>query len=137
MEQYEVIASRDGKWWNFEIPALTSPSPRGGDHRIVAMGQAQHVSEIADAARAVISMWHDVSESSVDVNITFQLPSQVRADLDDAKDLEEAGRLAIEKASMLRRRAIRVLRTEVGYSQVETAAILEVSRQRVQQLENT
>ena len=132
---YDVVAYRDGKWWGFEIPALTSPSPRGGDHRIVAMGQARAVAEIPDEARRLVALWLDVDEADVDVEVAFRLPDDVNADLARARELDAAGRAALEEAAALRRRAVHQLRTAGGLSQADSAAVLGVSRQRVQQLE--
>lgn len=69
---HDVVAHRDGKWWVFEIPALTSPSPRGGDRRIIAMGQARAVSEIPDEARRLVALWLDIDDAGVEVEVSFR-----------------------------------------------------------------
>lgn len=74
---YEVVTYRDGKWWTFEIPSLTSPSPRGGDHRIVAMGQARTAVEIADEARALAATWTETDEADITVRVVYRLPADV------------------------------------------------------------
>ncbi|AXE39849.1 helix-turn-helix domain-containing protein [Acidipropionibacterium virtanenii] len=50
-----------------------------------------------------------------------------------ARAREEEGRAALEDAATLRRRAVHALREE-GLSQADAAAVLGISRQRVQQL---
>ncbi len=128
---YEVVAYRDGKWWAFEIPALFTPSPRGGKHRIVAMGQSPTIEQIAADARDVIELWTE--DDDFDLHIVYRLPSQVEKTLDHAQERERAGRRALVEASDARRKAIQALRA-TGLTQAETAAILGLSRQRVQQL---
>lgn len=135
-KQYEVVAYRDGKWWTFEIPALTASPPAGGGRRIVAMGQARTTSEIADEARDIAAMWTDTDEENISVQVTYRLPEGVREAVDQAQELDAAGREALEKAAVLRRSAVRLLRTEGGLSQADSAAVLGLSRQRVQQLDS-
>lgn len=129
---YDVVAWRDGRWWTFEIPALTAPSPRGDGHRILAMGQARTVPEIHDAAVDVATMWTGDEAATVG-DVTFRLPQQVQDDVAGAREREKEGRAALEDAAALRRRAVRELRDE-GMSQADAAAVLGISRQRVQQL---
>lgn len=129
MTTYDVTAYKDGDWWTFEVPTLTSPAPSGG--RIVAMGQARRADEISTEARNVIEMWTGTSD--VDVHVSYTLPDGVDSFIHSAAELEEEGRTALDEAATLRRRAVHALRAE-GLSQADMAAILGVSRQRVQQL---
>lgn len=133
---YEVVAYRDGKWWTFEIPALTSPSPRGDGHHIVAMGQARVVSEIPTEARTLAALWTNTEESDITVDVKYRLPVEVQAAVEQAKQLDATGRAALNEAATLRRQAVHELRTR-GLSQADSAAVLGLSRQRVQQLEAT
>lgn len=129
MTTYDVTAYKDGDWWTFEVPTLTSPAPSGG--RIVAMGQARRADEVSTEARNVIEMWTGTSD--VDVHVSYTLPDGVASFIHSAAELEEEGRTALDEAATLRRRAVHALRAE-GLSQADMAAILGVSRQRVQQL---
>jgi len=131
MSSYEVLARRDGSWWTFEIPALSSPSPRGGGHRIIAMGQARSAPEIAGEARALAEMWTD--EDGVNVHVVYVLDDDVREAIETARQRDAEGRAALDEAAALRRRAVRALRAS-GLTQTDAAAVLGVSRQRVQQL---
>lgn len=128
---YDVVARRDGRWWSFEIPALTSPSPRGAGHRIVAMGQARSAHEIDSAAREVVTLW--AGEADVDLRIRFDLPAEIGATLERARLQETAGRAALGEAADLRRAAVRALRAG-GMTQADASAVLGISRQRVSQL---
>lgn len=69
---FETVAYRDGRWWTFEIPELTTESPRGKGHQIVAMGQARNVSELDQAARDVVALWLDTEADSVSVTVTIR-----------------------------------------------------------------
>ncbi|AMS06183.1 antitoxin HicB [Acidipropionibacterium acidipropionici] len=130
--EYDVVAWRDGRWWTFEIPSLTAPSPRGKGHRIFAMGQARTTAEIRESAQEVAAMWTDDEDAEVG-DVAFRLPQEVQDDMNGARAREEEGRAALEDAAALRRRAVHTLRQE-GLSQADAAAVLGISRQRVQQL---
>lgn len=129
----EARAYRDGKWWTFEIPELTSLSPLRGDAKIIAMGQARTVKEIAAAARDVAATWLEVDERDVEVTVTIELPEDVAALWADANKREASAREAVAEAARLRRDAVRVL-TAAGVSQADTARALHLSPQRVSQL---
>ncbi|GAB2511085.1 hypothetical protein [Paramicrobacterium agarici] len=72
---FDVISYRDGNWWTFEIPALTSTTKEG--RRIVAMGQAREAAEVAREAMDVAALWLNLSErDEVAVNVEFRQSSQ-------------------------------------------------------------
>lgn len=126
-------AYRDGKWWTIEIPELTSPSPRGGDARIIAIGQARNVKEIQSAATDLAAMWLDVDESAVEVKVTIEIPEAAAELFALAKKNEEAARQAVSEAAQQWRDAVRAL-TADGLSQADAARILDLSPQRISQL---
>lgn len=128
---YDAVAYRDGKWWTFEIGELNAPSPSG--KRIVAMGQARTVAELDQAAREVAALWLDVEESDVAVTVTVKLPEDVARLWAASTEREEEGRQAVKEAARLKREAVRAL-TSQGISQRDTALVLGVSPQRVNQL---
>lgn len=130
MTTYEVTSYRDGSWWTFEIPALTSPGPIKGK-RIVAMGQARRAEDVAREARDVIDLWTD--DPDVDVRVHYTLPAGVETAVHTAAESEKRGRAALDEAAALRRQAVQALRSQ-GLSQADTATLLGLSRQRVQQL---
>lgn len=135
MTTYETTAYFDGTWWTFEISTLTSPSARGSEHRIVAMGQARKASAIAQEATNLASLWTGEDSEEIDVVVCYRDFEDASLDVDRARELEEQGRRLIDEASVLRREAVAELRA-AGLSQADTASILGISRQRVQQLEN-
>lgn len=130
MTTYEVTSYRDGAWWTFEVPALTSPAPAKGKS-IVAMGQARRAEDVGREARDVIDLWTD--DDDIDVRVHYTLPEGVETAVHAAAEREERGRAALAEAAALRRKAVQELRAE-GLSQADTATLLGLSRQRVQQL---
>jgi len=129
----EARAYRDGKWWTIEIPELSSPSPRGGDTRIIAMGQARTVKDIQPAAVDLAAAWLDVPENSIDVNVTIELPEPAAELLIEAKKNEETARAAVSEAARQWREVVHAL-TADGLSQADAARVLNVSPQRISQL---
>jgi len=126
-------AYRDGKWWTIEIPELTSASPRGGDSRITAVGQARNVKDIQAAAVDLAAVWLDVDESDVNVNVTIEIPEAAAELFAQAKKNEETARQAVSEAARQLREAVRTL-TADGLSQADAARILDLSPQRISQL---
>jgi DNA-directed RNA polymerase specialized sigma24 family protein len=126
-------AYRDGKWWTIEIPELTSASPRGGDSRIMAVGQARNVKEIQAAAVDLAAAWLDVDESDIAVSVTIEIPKAAAELFAQAKKNEETAREAVSEAARQWREAVRAL-TADGLSQADAARILDLSPQRISQL---
>ena len=126
-------AYRDGKWWTIEIPELTSASPRGGDSRIMAVGQARNVKDIQAAAVDLAAVWLDVDESDIAVNVTIEIPEAAAELFAQAKKNEETARQAVSEAARQWREAVRTL-TADGLSQADAARILDLSPQRISQL---
>ena len=125
-------AYRDtGKWWTIEIPELTQPGPNGST--IVAVGGAVTVKSIASEARDLAAVWIDIDPNEIDVQVTVEVPDEVRQMWDDGVAAEAEARAAVQRAAALRRRAVRQLR-EQGYTQDAVAAAFNISHQRAQQL---
>lgn len=132
---YEAIAYRDGKWWTFEIPELTSPAPVAGE-RFVAMGQARTIAQLDQAAREVAALWLDVDEETVSVHVTAQIPEDAAQLWERASTAETAAREAVKEAARLRREAIATMKNR-GLTQFESGVLLGISVQRVNQLINS
>jgi hypothetical protein len=121
-------AYRDGKWWTIEFPELSSPSPQGGEHRIIAEGQARGVKEIQAAAVDLAAIWLDVDESEVDVQVTIEIPGAAAELFVQAKKNEETARHAVSEAARQWREAVRALTVD-GVTQADAARILDLSPQ--------
>ncbi|MCJ0700259.1 hypothetical protein FRIG_03770 [Frigoribacterium faeni] len=125
-------AYRDtGKWWTIEIPELTQPGPNGTT--IVAIGGAVTVKSIPSEARDLAAVWLDVDPSEVDVDVTVEVPDEVRQMWEDGAAAEAAARVAVQRAAALRRQAVHELRQQ-GYTLDAAAAAFKISHQRAQQL---
>jgi DNA-directed RNA polymerase specialized sigma24 family protein len=131
MTDYDVEAWKDGRWWTFEIPALTASSPAG--RTIVAMGQARRAADVAAEARDVIASWTEADEADVTVSVVWRITEDVQAAVRQAEERDAAGRAALSEAASLRRQAVRALRA-AGLTNADTATVLGVSPQRVGQL---
>lgn len=128
----EVQAYREGRWWVFEVPELGEPSSVSGA-MMMPVGQARSASKVAAEARALVALWLNVAETEVEVAVRFVLPESVTEAQQRARDLEAKGRAELDEAARLRRESVRALLDE-DVSQTDAAAILGMSRQRVQQL---
>jgi DNA-directed RNA polymerase specialized sigma24 family protein len=126
-------AYRDSKWWTIEIPELTSPSPRGGDFRIMAIGQARRVKDIDATAHGIAAVWLDVDEDQIDVRVKVEIPPRAAELWTLAKKSEEDARAAVAEAARFNREAVRAL-TADGLTQADAARVLGLSPQRISQL---
>jgi hypothetical protein len=129
--EYEVVVYRDGHWWGFELPALTSTTPTG--KTITASGQARRISEIEFEARDIAAMWTDQPIDDVTVALRFQLPGPAADYIEKARELDAQSHRWAAQAAELRKNAANELVRD-GLSQTDTAALLGLSRQRVGQL---
>lgn len=129
---FEASAYRDGKWWTFQIPDLSTASPVAGE-RIVAMGQARTIGGLDQAAREVAALWLDVDEDTVEVHVTAEVPDDAAQLWARAIDTEAAARDAVKDAARLRREAVAAMK-KAGLTQAESGILLGISTQRVGQL---
>ncbi len=127
-----VKAYREGKWWTFEIPELGATSPSTGAF-VMPVGQTRAAAKVADEARDLAALWEDADADDFEVSVTFVLPEDVTDAQHSAEELETKGRAALDEAAQLRRKAVRALLAD-DVSQVDAAAVLGISRQRIQQL---
>lgn len=125
-------AYRDvGKWWTIEIPELTQPGPNGTT--IVAVGGAVTVKSIPGEARDLAASWLDIEPGDIDVQVTVEVPDEVRQMWEAGTAAEAEARAAVQRAAALRRQAVHDLRNQ-GYTLEAIAAAFEISHQRAQQL---
>lgn len=120
-----------GGWWTVEIPELTSPGPDGST--ITAIGGAISARGIERAAHELAAVWLDVDVDAVTVDVEVEAPESIAQLWAEGAAAEAEGRAAVERGAALRREAVRALRAE-GYTLEAAAAVLGVSRQRIQQL---
>jgi hypothetical protein len=128
--RYEVRIWPEDGWWLARVMAASDgadPSP------LNAMTQARSVARIEAMGRDLIATVLDTDEDAFDVSFEYQLPGASRESVAQAKAarawLEAAQDLWQERSAA----AARALADE-GYSLRETAALLGLSHQRVDQI---
>jgi ABC-type transport system substrate-binding protein len=119
-------------WWTIKLPELTSPGPNG--NTITATGGATTWRKVQRAAEQLAAAWLDVDESAVFVTVDVVIPEDIAQRWREGTKAEEAAREQQERATTLRRGAVRALRG-AGYPAEAAAAALGISRQRVDQLD--
>ena len=119
---FAATATREGKWWIVSIPEID------------AVTQARSVREIDEMARGLVAALLDLDEEDVTVNVTIEIPSAVAERWETATALHAQAEADERRAAELRRSAVRDLLGMENMNQVEAAAILGLSYQRVQQL---
>ncbi|TXK41264.1 hypothetical protein [Nonomuraea sp. C10] len=127
---YEVQVWREDDWWLARVTAAgdgADPAP------LNALTQARTLTRIESMARDLIATILDAEQSTFDIETTYALPEDVGELLCEAKGarawLDAAQDLWQERSTI----AARAL-TEKGYSLRETATLLGLSHQRVDQL---
>lgn len=119
-------ARRSEGWWAVEIPEV------GG-----AFTQAKRLDQVSGHAADAVAVLEGISPDRVEVEaVDYDLddPAMTR-DIDEAKTLSRDARRAAENASTAMRAVVRKLR-ERGLSVRDVGTILQISPQRVSQLEN-
>ncbi len=122
-ERYEVVVTREGRWWIVDVPAI--------DYRT----QARSLPEVEVMARDLIAGATDTDEASFDLDVRIEALNDALAAWEEASRNDEAAREAAAAAAKVRRRAVTMLRREHQLSAEDTARVLHVSRARVYQLD--
>jgi hypothetical protein len=118
----EVERGRTGRWWLIDVPEVPA-----------AHSQARRLDQAEDVARDLIALMADVDPDSFDVDITVQIPEEVRADLDRAEELRQEAARSQHEAAVLARSAARRLHDD-GLPLRDIGKLLRVSHQRAHQL---
>jgi hypothetical protein len=130
--RYEVGAWRDEGWWLARVTAATDDADLAP---LNAMTQARSLSRIGDMARDLVATIPDAEGAEFEVDVDYVLPSVVAPLVDRARDarglLEVASDLWHEQSA-----AAALVLTSEGYSLRETAVLLGMSHQRVDQILN-
>lgn len=119
-------------WWTIRIPELHSLGPNG--NTIVATGAATTYRGISKAATELATAWLDVNENAVSVDVEVVIPDDIAQMWKAGTNAEASAREQQARAVLLRRNAVRALRSQ-GYPAEAAAAALGISRQRIGQLE--
>ncbi len=118
MKTYTVRASREGKWWVLDVDGI-------------GVTQSRTLATAEEWARDLVLAMTGEADAQLDIEVTVK-----GADLDAAKEAQRrmaAAERDQREAAAVIRDVVRDL-ASVGVSQQDTAEILHISRQRVQQL---
>lgn len=121
MKTYQVVASRDGKFWLVHVPELDQYT------------QARNLSEVDVMARDLIALVLEVSPDSFQIERQVDLPDSVRHHLELADKYADDATWYQSESAKQRRFAARELRAG-GLTVRDIGAALGVSHQRAQQL---
>ena len=114
-------ARLEGKWWFIYFPDLR------------LTGQAGRRDNLAQTAQTMAALFLDVPEADVQVSIDIAIPSSIRIEWDNSRELAASAALQEHQAAVGARRAVRDL-LATGYTQRDAAMALGVSHQRIHQL---
>lgn len=120
--RFDAVAVREGRWWIIRVAGLD------------AVTQARRVREIDDMAVGLVAALLDLDEKDIEVVVTIELPAAALGAWNEASFLHDTALAAEHTAAALRRSAVRDLIADQGLTQAETAHLLKISPQRVQQL---
>ena len=119
--RYEVLAERGERYWVLTVPAVDRVT------------QARNLTEIEPMARDLISLMLDVPSDSFELDVDLAVPAAVAALVDDANALtNSADRLRHEAGARMRAAAAAL--HAGGMPMGDVGTVLQVSRQRAQQL---
>lgn len=123
MRHFDVLASRDGRWWLGRVPALSG------------ITQARKFSELPEMSRDLIAVTLDIPLDEIEVTIRVETVNGVDVGAALTSIREERGRAAaIEAAAARRTTALAHDLEKAGLSLREIGAVLGLSHQRVHQL---
>lgn len=117
----EAIATRDGRWWQVRLPEFD------------AVGQARTIREIPAVAAEIGALPLGVPAEELEVQVTVRVNAEAERLWDEARDVEDAARAALQRAAALRRQAVQQARAD-GYKLDAAAAAFGVTTSRIQQL---
>lgn len=127
---YEVKVWQEGDWW---LARVVSASEGADPSPLNALTQARALTKIESMARDLVATILDAEESSFEVDLDYVLPDDVNDVLCQARGarawLDAAQELWQDRSAI----AVKAL-AEQGYSLRETATLLGLSHQRVDQL---
>ncbi len=118
---YTARAERSGDWWAISVPEVPG-----------VFTQTKRLDQVTAVAQDAIASFLDVPVRSVQVELTVNVASRLRADLDEVEDLRAKAEVAAANYAT----AIRALIGQLNptYSMRDIAMLTGMSFQRVGQL---
>jgi hypothetical protein len=121
VKTYHADVTRDGKFWLIRVPEIDRST------------QALRYKDVPTMASELIEIMTGLATDDYDLDLTVQLPSEVRDHLGRAEVLREEAARKNAEAAAESRAAVRELLAH-GVSQREAGRLLDMSFQRVNQL---
>jgi hypothetical protein len=121
--RYTALCTRSGDWWAIRVPEL-----RGG------FTQARRLSQAEAMVRDLVSLAKGVPADSFEVTLVADLPADVAAEVDAARELRETAERYQREATSAARAAAGTLAGRCGLTVRDIGRILGVSHQRAHQL---
>lgn len=123
MTAYTVNAYREGDWWALEVP----------DAEVFT--QCRRLDQAATVAREAIALKYDVPEDDILIgDVNAEIGDDITALRNESRQKALAAEEASRQAAASARHVVAEIRSR-GYSLRDTATMLNLSHQRVAQLE--
>lgn len=123
MRAFTASAVREGRWWVVTVPDVGTTQGR-------ATAEAQRMA--VDMVAPMLGM----PETEVEVDVDFQVPSDLAAEVEAARAATVQAAEAQQSAAQLSRAVVAHL-LDAGLSKRDTARVLKVAPQRISQLTRT
>ena len=117
--------TRSGEWWAVEVPEVPG-----------VFTQAKRLEQVPEMVRDAVALMAEVDEGSVEVDIEAHVSIPLDEQIMRAKALSQQARSASDQAAELRRQMVARLRHEEHLTVRDVGVLLDISPQRVSQLEN-
>ena len=117
--------TRSGEWWAVEVPEVPG-----------VFTQAKRLEQVPEMVRDAVALMAEVDEGSVEVDIEARVSIPLDEQIMRAKALSQQARSASDQAAELRRQMVARLRHEEHLTVRDVGVLLDISPQRVSQLEN-
>ena len=127
---YQLRVWHEDEWW---LARVVAASDGADDAPVNAITQARSLARIDSVGRDLIATILDADESEFDVEFDYFLPDSLAGKVRDAKQARnglDAARCLWQDRSALAAKAL----ADAGFSLRETAALMGLSYQRVDQL---
>ena len=117
--------TRSGEWWAVEVPEVPG-----------VFTQAKRLEQVPEMVRDAVALMAEVDEGSVELDIEAHVSIPLDEQIMRAKALSQQARSASDQAAELRRQMVARLRHEEHLTVRDVGVLLDISPQRVSQLEN-
>lgn len=119
-----AVARRSGDWWAIEVPEVPG-----------VFTQARRLDQVAAMVADAVSLMKEAPAESVEVVVRPELAARLQEQVTRAQVLAEAAAELHRTANAARQRLVTELRDNQGLTVRDVGAVLDLSPQRISQLE--